>query len=230
MHMTPQRFSLRRKLVGTFSALLLLSACSGTSTWLPSYTDPDFMNVSFRSVAAMADTSDLAWRKTFESALTEEMRDNDAVCYEASMLMPPTRSWSNDQIRDVLSARGIDAWLSVCTVRAETFEEFVPERRETVKDRKPIVERVRYKENGVWKSKDSVTGHREVVTTETVPAHSVLHGRAQYHLSLHDAISGRVAWVGDIWADADTRSLHGTCKSIARQLLQDGIVRKKSDK
>lgn len=206
---------------------MMMVNCSTSRTWLPSYTDPDFVNVSFRSVAALADTNDFSWRQAFERGVVEELQDQDAVCYEGSALLPPTRTWDGERIREVLSGRGIDAWLTVCTVQTQSHEEIIPEQRVTNKEKKPVVERVRYRENGRWVEKDSVTGMREEITTRTDPAHAVQRVRKLFHITLIDVITGRTAWVGDYWTAIEAGYLPAMCKSIARQLVLDGIVRKK---
>jgi hypothetical protein len=217
---------MRQSIITAF-CILLFSSCTSNRQWLPSYTDPAFAGVSFRSIAALSDTGDLEWRKAFERTLTEEMLDEEAVCIEASALMPPTRSYTEVQLREILRERGIDAWLTVRAGRTESYEEIIPEIRETVKEKEPIVERVRYREKGKWVEKDSVTGTREIATTKTNPAHTVLHTRVQFHLELVDVISGRTAWIGDYTAVVDRPYMGDLCESIARQLIKDGIVRKK---
>jgi hypothetical protein len=213
-------------LSAAFVALLFIG-CSQSGQWLPSYTDPDFQNVAFRSIAVFSDTSDLDWRKSFERGVTEAMRDEEASCTEGSMLMPPTRAYTAEQVRDVLRGRGIDAWLTIHADRWETYDEIIPEVRKTVKEKEPIVEKVRVRQNGKWVVKDSVTGSREIATTKTDPARTVRHTRVQFHAALIDVLSGRTAWIGDDWAVIDGRYMNDLCEHIAKQLLKDGIVRKK---
>jgi hypothetical protein len=216
-----------RQRIIPFLACILLASCSPPSQYLPSYVDPDFATVSFRTIAALSDTLDLEWRKAFERTMREEMTDVGAVCHEASAFLPPTRSYTEEQIRDALRGRGIDAWLTINTAKMEITEQIVPEERRTVKEKEPIVERVRYKDRGRWMEKDSVTGQREVITTKTEPAHTVRRIRTQFHVALLDVISGRVAWIGDYWAETDRGYMSSMCGAIAGQLLKDGIVRKK---
>ena len=206
---------------------LLLFSCSSNRQWLSSYLDPDFVNVAFRSVAVRADTSDLAWRQGFERSVIDVLKDEGAVGYEWSALFPPTRNWSDEQVHANLQQRNIDAYLTVCAVNTVIVEEVIPERRVTTREEKPIVERVRYRENGKWVEKDSVTGYRELITTTTDPSRVVVHVRKQFHLALIDVLSGKTAWIGDYWADIGTQFLRAMCAGIAKQMMQDGIVRKK---
>lgn len=111
------------KSVITLASLSLLSACATTN--ISSFKDADFKNSQYGSFVAYASVDDLGQRKVIENHLCKLLVERDASCQVGIELFPPTRGYSDAQIKAGAKNSGADALLTVDLMSAYTKESTV---------------------------------------------------------------------------------------------------------
>jgi hypothetical protein len=94
------------------TVLALLSACASTS--LTSFTDPDFVGVTFQSVAVWTDADDLEWRQDLEATMQDRiLATTGAQVFRMVDIAPPTRDFDTTEVFQLMRVAGADAAIVV---------------------------------------------------------------------------------------------------------------------
>lgn len=91
--------------------MVLVASCATTKT--TSFTDPDFMGKKFSKICVVVEVGDFATKKELESKIRSELKDVNVEAVIGSDLFPPTRNWTDEQIKFQLNKMEIDGYLNV---------------------------------------------------------------------------------------------------------------------
>lgn len=105
-----------------FAFVAILASCASTKT--TSFTDPDFINKKFSKICVVVDIGDLNVKKELESTIMSELKDNNIEVFSGSDMFPPTRNWTDDQIKFNLNKNEIDGYLNVKIVEKTIDDRF----------------------------------------------------------------------------------------------------------
>ncbi len=101
--------SINNLLILTISVILF--SCASTRT--ASFTDPDFSNKKFNKICVFVDVGDYEIKKTLESQIMSELKDYRVEVFIGSELLPPTRTWTDEQIKYNLKKNEITGYLKI---------------------------------------------------------------------------------------------------------------------
>lgn len=187
---------------------------------ITSFKDPDFSSASFRRIAVIVDTTELAWRRDLEDAMSRSLRSRHVDGIASYIVIPPTRHWDETQQRQALAGKGLDAYLRLIVDSVTVEEKVVPLTTSTTTTRER-------------KKKPPLTGYdssdyevvSETVTTKSEGGETLRTVRMRYRAVLVEVASGRTAWIGLNGMSGDARARIGSfCDEIAAQLVRDSIV------
>jgi len=99
------------RLLLALAVVLALSAFRHTD--IESHLDPDFAGYEFSTVVVKMPDVNLAFRKLVTERLDKQFRKNNIRMLMHNDLFPPTRQWSEDEIRDIYREHGVDAGLVI---------------------------------------------------------------------------------------------------------------------
>lgn len=101
--------SLNNLLILTLSVLFF--SCASTRT--TSFTDPDFSSKKFNKICVFVDVGDYETKKKLESQVMSELKDYRVNVLIGSELLPPTRTWTDEQIKYNLKKNDVTGYLKV---------------------------------------------------------------------------------------------------------------------
>lgn len=108
------------------SISILLFSCASTRT--TSFTDPDFTNKKFEKICVFVDVGDYEIKKSLETQIMSELKDYKVDAFIGSLLMPPTRTWTDEQIKYNLKKNEITGYLKVSIIEQNVINNFNNER------------------------------------------------------------------------------------------------------
>lgn len=100
--------------------LLFVLFCFGcASTNITSITDPDYRGTQVKHLLIVADLKDLSMKQSVEQKFKETMMNNYTVNVSASYdVLPPTREYTEKDLRSIFSKNGIDSVLMLTVTDA----------------------------------------------------------------------------------------------------------------
>src|SRR6266700_6711477 len=103
-------FSMTRQTIMLLLAAVLLSGCIITS--MQGYADRELPARPVQRIAAYV-VAPPSLASSFQSSIVEQAAKRGVVAEDALLLLPPTRMYSDADIRKVLTERGVDAVLVI---------------------------------------------------------------------------------------------------------------------
>jgi hypothetical protein len=200
---------MKRNATWVLALLLLFSACATTA--MVSVRDLDFKTTSYRSILVISTFSDLMFKKNIEYWLGYYLQKKVEV-FTGIDLLPPTRTYSEDEINEKLRTNGIEAILIASLKDFWESEYYVPQSR-------------------ISSGSASVVGN--VITYSnretTVGGYAVSKPRVTFECRLIDAKTGRCAWLASTLTKGNALAGFSTLAnslaySIASKLWSDGIL------
>lgn len=94
-------------------AVLVFSLASCVSTKTTSYSDPDYNGKKFNSICVYADLDDFEMREKLEAKLVKELKDLGVNATKGTEILPPTRVWTEEELKERLISQNIDGFLKV---------------------------------------------------------------------------------------------------------------------
>lgn len=189
-------------------ALIVLAACAGLSACATSrvtaYKDAAAASANYSSVVVLPVGAPLEQRADLEAALCKRMVVRR--CISGLTLFPPTRTYTDQESKEIVARAGGDAVLVVQqgTDQSATYV-------------------------AGYTSYSNFSG--DAATTFTAPM-AIPSRRALSVVSLMDAASGKVIWSGEVSTKGDgflnvtdSAFASATAKEIAEALTQAGLVR-----
>jgi hypothetical protein len=111
------------KWVFLFSSLLVTSGC--VTTQVKGYTDSKYRGAIIGSVAVLANSQDVGLSEAIESGLESSLKQYGVRTVRSQTILPPTRAYTEQEIRDSLTGNGIAALLIVNIAGSETSSETI---------------------------------------------------------------------------------------------------------
>lgn len=193
-------------------ALALFGGCASTKS--TSVRDPAFQGRQFRRLVVVATFTDLEKKATAESEFVTDLQGQGVESMSGMQVMPPTRSYSNEEISALLARVGADGVLLVTLTEATTVSTYVPGSTTTT-------------------GSGYVTGNTVNwnATTQQNPGYFINKPRVRFEVRLIDAATGNTAWMSTSLtrgnAFAGWQTLMGSLASdTVGKMAADGVVRK----
>jgi len=199
------------KIVLPIISLLILASCSSSipgrsfNTNLHGIADPLYENRAYESILVKVELRDLRIRQQLEAATIELLKEKGIAAYSDLMLFPPTREWTEDKVKPVLTARNIQSVLIYHDFVSGEDSVFVPGYATTTERTKSYTDTTR-RGKAVDKSETTVE------TTYNEPRVE-WHSWVDYSIVLTDVTTNENAWI----ATAQTRG------SFDSQRTSEGI-------
>ncbi len=196
---------------------VIISSCASTET--TTFTDPAFRGRQFSNVCVVADISDLKYKQKLEREMGMELSARGISVRTGSMLFPPTRDWSEEQMQEILLKEGIDGYLLIEWKDKQVQETYKP--GQAVTETKGEVK----KRNG-----------RDIYTERTVTTQGSgtveREYRSYFEAKLIDVNTKGTAWIATSysssgeWFGSDyDLIMESYAEDIAEKLRNDGLIR-----
>ena len=105
---------------GTALCMLAVGNCfPRVETDLASFRDPEYASTSFSSVLAEARVDDWRLKHELESSVSRAMGTRGLAISTASSLFPPTRSYSAEEVNDIVARSGAGDHLQIHFVQTD---------------------------------------------------------------------------------------------------------------
>ncbi|MCX6147338.1 MAG: hypothetical protein NTW25_08830 [Candidatus Kapabacteria bacterium] len=197
---------------------IVLASCATTKT--TSYSDPDFRGKKFNSICVYAEVEDLEMRKTLETKLADELKDNGIVTFIGIDLFPPTREWTDDQFQKTLKDIKVDGYLRVRLTNTDVRESIGNATTTTTTNG----EKVKANRDNKEKYKEVSTSTTTVNRTKTF--------YSSFKTDLIEVASNKLAWTATSnsesgeWLGSEFNLIFGSFSSdIAKELKAKGHIR-----
>jgi hypothetical protein len=198
-------------------AAILFASCATTET--TTFTDPAFRGKQFSKICVLADISDLKYKQKLEKELASNLAKKGVMVSTGSMLFPPTRQWSEEQMQEVLEKEGIEGYLLVAWKDKQVQETYKP--GNSISETKGEVK----KRNG----KDVYT--ERTVTSQTSGSVEK-EFKSYFEAKLIDVMSKNTAWIATSysqsgeWFGSDfDLIMESYAEDISEKLKYDMIIR-----
>jgi len=110
---------------------LALAGCASTN--MTSFTDPAFKGLTFHHFLVVARSKNLSTRLWLESNLVQTFTSHRIFATESILLLPPTRQFSDEQMRDSLLRHNFDAYIVVDVGETGVESIYIPPTEATTK-------------------------------------------------------------------------------------------------
>ncbi len=193
------------------AALVLLAGCAATA--LTSVRDPAFQGRTFQRIVVVAPFTDLDKRATAENSFVAALQARGAQAVPAMTVLPPTRTYSDEEMGAALRAAGADGVLLVTLTDAYASTTYVPGSTTT--------------SGSAYATGSTVSW---TATTRQNPGYYVNKPRVRFEVKLVDVATGSTAWLGtsltrgNAFAGWDTL-MRSLASEAAGRLAADGLVR-----
>lgn len=190
-----------------FLTSILLLGCA--STKLTSFVDPDFTNSYYHKILIYFPSLDLDEQKEAEDIYKECFAEYGLEALSSTELFPPTRSFSSDEMIDVMKQNKVEAVLFVEFKDAWNDETYIPETQTTNKkgDLEVYGNRAEYKEKS---------------TTYSYGGYYVNKPRIKFESRLVDLNMDKIAWIGSSLTKGNAfAKFHKLISSLAESTLAD---------
>lgn len=190
-----------------------LASCA--TTRITAFKDPNFTDKTFHRILVVAPFSDMEYRDVTEKQFVYWLSFYSAEAVSSIRIMPPTRTYSEEEYNKAIMKNNIEAVLVVTITDAYTSEVFVPGSTRT-------------------NARATLMGNYIDFSSRTTqsPGYFISKPRAKFEMRLFDVASGNTAWVassltkGGALADFETL-INSLSWNAASQLRHDGMLRKK---
>lgn len=109
--------------------LFIITSCA--STKITSVVDPEFKKAQFSDVLVISTFSDLMYKEKIEDNFKKYGKSKNISISTGSEIMPPTRSYSNAEISNILEYNNIDCILVIALQDYWTSQTYVPKSTST---------------------------------------------------------------------------------------------------
>jgi len=192
-------------------SLTVIAGCA--STKVTSVRDPAFQGRQFQRVVVAAPFTDLDKKAATENEFVRDLQARGVQAVAAMVALPPTRTYSNDEISAALKRMGADGVLFVTLTDFATTTTYVPGSTTTT--------------GSAYATGNTVNW---TATTRQDPGYYIHKPRVAFEMKLVDAASGNVAWLGTSFTKGNAFAGWGTLMgSLAGEtvdkMVADGVVR-----
>lgn len=98
----------------------VLASCVSTKT--TSYSDPEYREKAFNSICVYADIDDFETREIIESKLVKELKSMGVNAQKSTDILPPTREWSEEELKNRVMTEKVDCLLKVKLTKTELID------------------------------------------------------------------------------------------------------------
>lgn len=116
---------MKSRIIQLLLSSLILTGCATPQVQVTAFTDPDFVNKSYRQLVVAAPNLLPENAVYFEQEMCRALAAAVERCEGASAMFPPTRAYSSDQVIGILKASGADAVLAVHLLSDDSTERYV---------------------------------------------------------------------------------------------------------
>lgn len=194
-----------------------ISSCATTET--TTFTDPAFRGKQFGKICVLADISDLKYKQKLEKEMAKELASKGVKAATGTQLFPPTREWSEEQMKETLVNENIEGYLLIAWKDKQVQEIYKP--GQSVSETKGEVK----KKNG-----------KDVYTERTVTSQQdgsvEKEYRSFFEAKLIDVRSNANAWIATSssesgeWFGSDfDLIMESYAKDIVENLKKDGLIK-----
>jgi hypothetical protein len=198
--------------------LIMLVASGCASTKVASYRDPEFATANYSRILVIVPFSDFESKQTAEAAFADKCESVGLSCKMGGQVLPPTRTYSPDQIKNIVQENDIDAVLLVTLTDAWTDESYIPPSSTSTT-------------KGQLNSIGNSVYYSSTTSKMTSGGYYITKPRVTSRSQLFDVKTGKVAWAatsltrGNAYAKLG-RLMSSLASSTIDKLISDGLVRK----
>lgn len=195
---------------------VLLVGCA--STKMTTYKDPEFSNVTYRSLVVSSNSQDLEHKGYMETRICQELSIYDVKCQRSIDVFPPTRKFTDEQWVQRFINSGADALVTIELTDSYSTQSYVPQSSTTTGNIRAYGNTAHYNQ-----------------TTNTYGGYNVSKPVEKYKVTLIDGRNGQVAFVatsstrGNAFADDEDLS-NSLAVELAQQLEKSGFLVKAANK
>lgn len=196
--------------VALMMAVVFVSGC--TMTNLVSYTDPAYKETVFQNVLIVVPDSSFERREKLEEIITKNLIKKGIQATKSIDLFPPTRTFSEEELSQILIQNGIESFLVVAQSDYWITHKYIPRSSST--------------SGNAYSSGNNI--HFQSTTQES-GGYTISKPNAKYELRLFDTSTQNLAWIGNATVNGSAISGYndlasGLANKLANQLLKDGII------
>lgn len=188
--------------------IITLAGCA--STQMTSFTDPAFKGLTFHHFIVVARSNNLSTRLWLESHLVQTLTSHRIFATASILLFPPTRKFSDEQMRDSLLRHNFDAYIVVDVGESGVESIYLPPTGATTK----TTQNSTYE----WTS-----------TTSIVGGGTIEKPWADVRTTMCDASTNHVIWIADSFTGGNGYASFNTvidsyCNKVFERLENAGLV------
>jgi hypothetical protein len=204
-----------RRLSGLFAAVAVFGLVGCTSTSMQGYADRELPANTVQHIAAYV-AAPLPLATSMQTSIQSEAGKHGALAEDAFNILPPTRQYSDAEVRKALTERGVDGVLVITVADSGVISQYAG-----------TIFQSSYSGVVTANGTATQTGNMSTValngnvngttTGVTTPLYRVSR-KTQFSARLTDPKSGRTLWVGN--GEVDTRGGTGL---ISRLMVSDTV-------
>ncbi len=189
-------------------SLLTFFGCASTN--MTSFTDPAFKGSTFHHLLVIARSNNLSTRLWLESNLVQEFTENRIPAKEGILLFPPTRTFTDEQMRDSLLLHRFDAYIVIDVGETGVESIYIPPTQ--------AVTQTTHNTTNRWTS-----------TTTIIGGGSIDKPWAKVRTTMIEASTNAVVWIADSFTGGNGLASFSTvidsyCGKVLEQLNKAGLV------
>jgi hypothetical protein len=188
---------------------LFLTSCIDSD--IESFTDPDYVGVKFTRLLVDLNSIPDSAKLEASKQILKRLKDNNYEVMDINQFLPPTRSYSPDDIRAAIANSGYDSILRIIVTSDNAS-------RSVAGYVNNSTGYANFTPNGIY-------GNSQSVTVPIVAA----HGQTNTTTIVYDAKDLRVAWKANISTKASGTAFVGNVSSIANSVIGKAIDQLKAD-
>ena len=180
------------------------------STEMTSFTDPAFKGLAFHHFLVVARSNNLSTRLWLESHLVQTLTTHRIFANESILLLPPTRKFSDEQMKDSLLRHNFDAYIVIDVGESGVESIYIPPTQATTK--------TTHNSTDTWTS-----------TTSIVGGGTIEKPWADVRTTMCDASTNEVIWIADSFTGGNGYASFNTvidsyCSKVLERLENVGLV------
>jgi hypothetical protein len=197
---------------------LFVSGCA--STKVASYRDPEFATANYSRILVIVPFSDFESKQIAEAAFADECESAGLSCKLGGELLSPTRSYSPDEIKNIVEENKIDGVLLVTLTEAWTDQSYIPQSSTSTT-------------KGQLNSIGNSVYYSSTTSKMTSGGYYISKPRVTFRSQLFDVKTGKVAWAatsltrGNAYAKLG-RLMSSLASSTIDKLIGDGLVQERA--
>lgn len=217
--------SLSRRSAVAMASVVLAAGCA--SAKMIAFRDPDFADHHYSKIAVFALGMYMENAVEVEKQVCEKVAP--AQCVQGKSILPPTRTYSNEEVAQYLAKAGIDGALIVALAGDDSASQYLG-----------TIATAIVSANSTGSGQITANGSSGTVTTtsqgtatgQSVATPMYSHTRAaRAVVGLIDRVTGRIAWRGDMkvsgqgeLAVSDAAFIRAATDEIAEKLKENGLL------